>query len=914
MPALPRLPWALVLVASSVLATASPAPAANKPARYLIAPDRISHEIGHCYIARMDFGEEGDKVTRNRSMLQLFEDGKPLGPGKALHADIREKGQGRFSHWGRDSLYFSASDNTDPSTNGRAYEVASENPDSALGGIDRFISEVKTHRQVITASRHQYKVALGGNLDAENTLTRSHTNFAIAFQPNVSLTIENTGDEMVAWPKLIANGQKDWSTYDALLEDFTRGATSDQEKALFIWQAARENRYHSTPLFADAEFHDPVKMFNSYGLQLCDDMGYCGCSLFKHAGLGKPKYAIDPKVRCLHGHMMCEAVVDGKHQFLDIDQDVFYLDRECRRPISGDECSRDHDLVRREVNYGPVFGGWGGSESSASLFGDDDAATHGFVRGHEMRYRLRSGEKVVFRWDNVDKWACQSEKWNHRPNYFGNSRFLYTPRLSPDQYKEGISGQTDTIPATAEGAQLAGASPRAFLTYDIDIPWAICGGTLSARFIGLGEQDRFTLDVSLDGKSSVRVWEGAGPGEVLARVPIDEALKPHNSPAKYHYSVTVGLSSAGADHGANLASLQIETDVMAAPVSLPGLRRGENTFEYTDLQDGPHEVTITHQWRECHGLTPPATVPKPDYPTPGATVRDSTINFRWPAVEGCSRYHIQVSRRPDFRVPYRPSYDVVIPATEWCVPYAGMFAVDTTYYWRIRARNKWGIWSPFSPPWTFRWEGPMVPIGVRSEKTPGGITLHWQANPRGTTPVAYEVYGSDEKGFSVHAEPYKAYIRGQVPANLLGRTTDTSMLVVSGKPTHANMNRCYYRVVAVDENGTRSNCSDYVEMPHPSFWSIPPSRAEAGKPFAYEPGVITSLGDVQHRYEAPGNKLWDAEQLEFSLAAGPDWLTIDKATGKLTGTPPAPGRFEIQLSVKNQSGGGAQQSFEVTVP
>ena len=92
-----------------------------------------------------------------------------------------------------------------------------------------------------------------------------------------------------------------------------------------------------------------MKIFNSYGLNLCDDMGYCGCSLFKHAGLGKPKYELDPKVRCLHGHMMCEAVVQGRHQFIDIDESVFYLDRENERPVSGDACARDHDLVRREV-------------------------------------------------------------------------------------------------------------------------------------------------------------------------------------------------------------------------------------------------------------------------------------------------------------------------------------------------------------------------------------------------------------------------------------------------------------------------------------------------------------------------------------------------------------------------------------
>ena len=219
------------------------------------------------------------------------------------------------------------------------------------------LSAPKTHTEVITSAQHDYRVTLGGNLDMDNTLTRSHGRITIGFQPNISLTIANTGDAPVAWPKVVANG-RDWSTYEALLDDFTRGATNDQEKALFIWQAMRENRYHQMPLYPDAEFHDPIRMFNSYGLQLCDDMGYVGCSLFKHAGLGKPKYDIDPTVYALHGHVQCEAVVDNALQFLDIDQDVLYLDRECETPVSGDAITRDHDLARREVHYGPVFGGW----------------------------------------------------------------------------------------------------------------------------------------------------------------------------------------------------------------------------------------------------------------------------------------------------------------------------------------------------------------------------------------------------------------------------------------------------------------------------------------------------------------------------------------------------------------------------
>lgn len=58
-----------------------------------------------------------------RSSLRVLENGVPLGPAHARHRHIVSQGGGCFSHWGCD-LYFSSSDNTDPSRNGRHYQIA----------------------------------------------------------------------------------------------------------------------------------------------------------------------------------------------------------------------------------------------------------------------------------------------------------------------------------------------------------------------------------------------------------------------------------------------------------------------------------------------------------------------------------------------------------------------------------------------------------------------------------------------------------------------------------------------------------------------------------------------------------------------------------------------------------------------
>ncbi len=101
--------------------------------RYPIPAEAIGFVKGVCYVASMDFGEDGYKEAQKNSGLKLYEDGKELGPIDNLHANIIEKGEGLYSHWTRESLFFSTSDNSDPRTNGRTYEVASTNPASELG-------------------------------------------------------------------------------------------------------------------------------------------------------------------------------------------------------------------------------------------------------------------------------------------------------------------------------------------------------------------------------------------------------------------------------------------------------------------------------------------------------------------------------------------------------------------------------------------------------------------------------------------------------------------------------------------------------------------------------------------------------------------------------------------------------------
>jgi hypothetical protein len=67
------------------------------------------------------FADDKNVENDRRSPIVIYENGKPLGPAHNTYAEIRDYGMGRFSFWRHQGFVFTASDNSDPNTNGRTY-------------------------------------------------------------------------------------------------------------------------------------------------------------------------------------------------------------------------------------------------------------------------------------------------------------------------------------------------------------------------------------------------------------------------------------------------------------------------------------------------------------------------------------------------------------------------------------------------------------------------------------------------------------------------------------------------------------------------------------------------------------------------------------------------------------------------
>jgi len=575
---------------------------------------------------------------------------------------------------------------------------------------------LKSHTEVIEESPHSYTISMGGVVDMDHALTKDYGHWRIGWQPNESIVISNIGTTLVDGLKLIGNKRGNWYSLDEIVQEATGGAKDEQETAYLVWNFVRSNRYHHNSLWNrpwQDEEHDPVKMLASYGGGLCDDTAKVGSMLFRSAGRGKNRQMI----RGLHGHVVSEYWSNQRWQFMDADENAFYLDRENEFPVSGDTVSRDHEFAMCEFHYGPAFHAWESGKGAARYFGADDRRHEGDIYpSSPLVIRLRPSERIEFRWDNVGKFS--SDQPDEDMAFFGNSRKIFVPRLNMPRADAEISKHVCLVDSEGE-AGVASRGGEGELIYSMHSAFVIPGGQVRASFELAGEKDSASIAVkALNNKGFgnsdfIEIWKSSGSGLQDVKADIDEAIKPLELSPEYSFEVRIQLVSGSGERTAVMKKLEIQADTLVSPIFLPRLKLGMNEMAYSDQSDS-RRLRIDHVWKETTQAKPLSS-PRLIAPVNGNPDEEELVTYRWEAVPGAEAYHLQVSRDPAMRWPYRPSLDVILPAEpqSFAMPSPGMYAVNTNYYWRMRTRNPYGIWGDWSAIETFSWNGPCVPVNVQ---------------------------------------------------------------------------------------------------------------------------------------------------------------------------------------------------------
>lgn len=820
----------------------------------------------------------------------------------------------------------------------------------------------KKHEEIITLSSHAYRIKMAGKIDGVMTrMPISYGAYYQGWQPNRFMRLENIGDTDVVNPWITVNGKRNWRTLNDIAEDAISGCTTKRDKARAIWEFQRNHRFHATTW--GKESNDAVKVYNIYGYTLCGNDAQVISDLWKAAGLRTRRgYPV--------GHVVAEAFYNGEYHLLDGDEHAIYLRRDNVTIASEAEVVLDHDLVKRTHTYGiDRQDSRATDEFSASLYGYE-GKRKGELGGrtkHTMAYILRPGESMEWRWDHIGKqytagteapdrkWRKDGEGdlavWGERAyENMRNGVMRYVPNLEDSIYRKGVESESNIAVVSEDGIRPAihpfKTGQTARIIWRIASAYVIVGGKIQAFFHRAGAEDLLRIKLSRDGKKWETLRTAQTTGDFCEEVVLDDKLSPRGFP-QYEYFLKIEMAANMEKGDVGVDRIEFITDVQMSLLGLPELELGENQVRYTDETEEPRRIRITHSWMERTAWSSPST-PHPMVPSNGAIVEGTLVKFRWrpPDNSGSSEvedYHFQLSSTQDMRWPLSPNFDKLISKTasrskaEWIAPCIGLLNPDTDYYWRVRAKNANGVWGPWSEVSSFKCAAPGVPINVRAivDENAGTVVLTWEANPRGRRPVMFRIYGSNEKGFTVSDTEYMVVMgRGfckdidefnskadipsrnvvKTPSNFMTATNEISLMVVGPELSLPNANSAFYRVVAVDENGNKSGASDYADFPRPFIYSRLPEKVKAGTLLTHEPGLITSIGDLNCKqgYKAA---FWDKEYLSFSLIRALQWLKINPQTGKISGTAGVNdlGKHEVILQVTNSKGSVTDRRFALEV-
>jgi hypothetical protein len=738
----------------------------------------------------------------------------------------------------------------------------------------------------IAARQAQYVVVQGGTMDGENCRTPHGVwqPFLQSWESNRQVRLENVGTTDIVNPWL-SNGRNDFRSIKEIVARAVKPGMSDRDKAMALWWQEIRHRFHFEG--DNAELSSPVKVFNVYGHNTCGNDSICLAGQWKEAGL-----KVAPAR--LVGHCVSQAFFDGRWHLFDGDMHSIYLLRDNETIAGEQDLVRDHDLVKRTHTQGilqPDRRSGDEWESSIYVFEGEVAGDRNADTATAMNMTLRPGEALVWRWGRVSAVKYHGGGKPQFPDRICNGLWEYRPDFANAEWRRGAAA----VEEIREGVDGLSAEPgkTGTIVWKMHSPYVFVGG----RLVVEGTGAKFAI--SWDGKS----WEDTGTD-------LDGQFPPQGT-ARYVYHLRCQLSEESRLH-----RLAIVNDVQMAPLTLPGMQIGANTFEYTDQSSAEGKVRITHEWVERSASRPPAAPPEPVFPTDGGEADGTDVVFRWkpaadPDGDTIADYHFELSSHSDMRWPLSMSFAKLISRTadagkaQFTLADPGQLNPDRKYFWRVRAQDRQGVWGPWSKTWSFTPRGPGAPLNVELQVDGTRGMLRWAPSPNGRKPAVYRVYASDEKGFSISDEPYQIStgiskeLPAQFPANFLADVTSTELRVLGAELPLENANKAFYRVVAVDAAGRRSGPSDYAAAPRPFIFSKAPATATKAKEYRYAVATIRSLGD--YRTRVVGGKettsFWDIEKPRFSIERGPAWLKIDRDSGRLSGTPDAAGKSEVVIAV-----------------